>query len=160
MIYEFKPRAECPVPAQVVGEAVERIAATHGGVTPAMLVEHARPKTAPLHPAFEWDDGVAAEEWRRTQARYLLRMLVIREADAGEAQPPEPIRAFVSVTTQEGERRYLSVVTAMSDAEMRFQIVERAWRELLEWRARYLNYQEFADIFRAVDELEGTRKLQ
>lgn len=160
MIYEFKSRTECPVPAQVVGETVERIAAIHGGVTPSMLVEEARPDAAPLHPAFEWDDTLAAEEHRRNQARYLMRMLVIKEVEEGEQQPPASMRAFVSVETPQGDRKYLSVIHAMSIEEMRHQILEKAWREVLSWRDRYQNYEEFANIFRAIDGVTPPRKLQ
>jgi hypothetical protein len=161
MIYEFKANTICPLPAQVVGEVVNRLEGIHGGVTASMLVEEARPEDAPLHPAFEWDDAVAAEEHRRNQARYLMRMLVIKEVEDGpDVQPPAPIRAFVSVTTPQGDRQYMSVVTAMSDAELRNQIIEKAWRELLSWRERYQNYEEFANVFRAIDEVRSPRKLQ
>jgi hypothetical protein len=158
MIYEFKPRTQCEVPAQVVGETVERIVAVHGGITPPMLVEEARPPDAPLHPAFEWDDRVAGEKYRQEQAGYILRMLVVRQVD--DDPLPEPMRAFVSVETPQGDNRYVGLVHAMSDVELRNQIVERAWRELLQWRSRYARYEEFANIFRAIDEVRQPRKLQ
>ena len=59
---QFRYKAGRTVPhiaAQVVGEELARIEAS-GELTPATVVEASRPETAPLHPAFEWDDPTAA----------------------------------------------------------------------------------------------------
>lgn len=44
----------------------------HGGLTPSLVVEDARDPESPLHSHFEWEDSVAAERYRHTQARRLL----------------------------------------------------------------------------------------
>lgn len=45
----------------------------HGKITPKMVVDAARDDDSALHNYFEWDDGVAAENYRMMQARTLLR---------------------------------------------------------------------------------------
>ena len=50
-----------------IAQELERIArsAPDGVLTPSAVVESARDEGSPLHDKFEWDDGVAAEAWRR-----------------------------------------------------------------------------------------------
>lgn len=89
-----------PVPAQFVGQAIERIQETEGieNVPPQRLVDEARPEGSTLHPLFEWDDQVAAEAHRRERARNIIRALGVREVRLEIVQdrtPPAPV--FVPV---------------------------------------------------------------
>ena len=53
---------------------IERIRAMHGGVLHAEdVLEEAKNPASPLHPMFEWDNNVAAHQWRLEQARSLIR---------------------------------------------------------------------------------------
>lgn len=47
--------------------------AKNGEITPEQVVEDARPVDSPLHPYFEWNDSLAAHNWRIEQARRLLQ---------------------------------------------------------------------------------------
>lgn len=60
------------------------------------------------------------------------------------------IRAFVSVERQ-GERTYTSTVHALSDQELRRQVLEKAWADLEAWRERHRELTEFARVFAAID---------
>lgn len=40
---------------------------------PEEIVDAAKHRESPIHDAFEWDDSVAATEYRKEQARELLR---------------------------------------------------------------------------------------
>ena len=46
-------------------------------ITPSSLLERARDKESELHKCFEWDNDVAAERYRITQAGNIIRMLYI-----------------------------------------------------------------------------------
>ena len=48
-----------------------------GRLQPADVVTDARDPTSPLHSHFEWDDGAAAERYRLSQARSLIRSVKI-----------------------------------------------------------------------------------
>ena len=58
---------------QEAGEELERIKQRDGTIVPAAVVDEARPDDAILHPAFEWQDPVAAEQYRLIQARTLIK---------------------------------------------------------------------------------------
>ncbi|MFW6342878.1 MAG: hypothetical protein ACOC00_07650 [Halothiobacillaceae bacterium] len=68
------------VSAQAAGETLDRIAARDGSVTPAAVVDEARPKDSPIHSCFEWRDKVAAEAHRKYQARHLIRSVRVVDA--------------------------------------------------------------------------------
>ncbi len=83
------------VDAQTAGSELDRIRRRDGTIRPAAVVDEARPEDAPLHPAFEWRDPVAAEQWREHQASTLIR--VVRVVPAA---PQEPRVASVRPVTQ------------------------------------------------------------
>lgn len=122
--YELREGFRLPVAGQVVGREVEALKKAGGGmVRPADVVEAARPEAAPLHPCLEWRDEVAAEKFREHQAGYIIRSYYIVEdvADGGE---PERTIANVSVCFEgDDPPTYVSTARAMSDDEMREQVV-------------------------------------
>ena len=137
--------------AQVVGEHLEELATATGGITPERVVDDARNPQSPLHENFEWDNTAAAESWREHTARNLIGSLVVVKVN--ETQVTGTVRAFVSVRDGDNKGVYTPIVTVMSDAEMRKQVLERARQELHQWRNRYADLSEFAKVFSAVDEL-------
>lgn len=149
MVYKWKPQAGIKVDAQAAGEHLEQVRVRNNGqLTPRAVVDDARDAGSPLHPAFEWDNVTAAEAYREDQARYLLRMIVV--TSTAEGAEIKPTRAFVNVE-MEGDTAYTHIVHAMSDAELRQQVLKRALRELTDWRNRYAELQELADLFAQID---------
>ena len=150
MVYEFRlgPK-QFPVEPQIVGEALEALGGHNSGaLTPDAVVEAARPADHPLHPIFEWDDSVAAEAWRRSQASDVLRSVVAIMPERPEMA--KPTRAFVSIRADDGPA-YIPIRRAMSDPEMRDQVLAGAMRELVSWRRRYTELQELAELFAQID---------
>lgn len=149
MVYKWKDRAVLPIEAQVAGEELERIRVSRNGrLTQDDVVAEARAESSPLHPAFEWNDETAAHKYRLEQAGYMIRSIVVT-VDKSETEQV-PIRAFVNVE-REKDRSYTSLAHAMSDAELRAQVVAKAWAELEAWRKRYAELNEFAKLFMVVD---------
>lgn len=151
MIYQWKKGAHHSpkVDAQAAGEELERIRTFHNGrLENADVVDAARDEASPIHEAFEWSDEKAAEAYRLDQAGALIRAIdvIIEKPDA----PPAPIRAFVSVKREE-DRSYTSVQHALSDAELRAQVIAAAWAELDAWRKRHAELVEFAGIFAMIE---------
>lgn len=113
--YQFKEGARYSVPADVVGEVLEKIHATEGVVTAKAVVEHARPENAPLHPVFEWDDGKAAEKHRQWQARCLVKAVLVVSSEVNDETGP----AYINVRAVSGSvpRGYqpVDVVVARHD---------------------------------------------
>lgn len=123
-----------------------------GGVRPAAVLRAAKADSSPIHPWFEWDDRTAAGRWREEQARHLIRSVVVRTI------PPETERSAV-VTTRafvvvhagsNGQCSYQSVERAMSDPVSRSQVLDRAYRELESFRARYRGLEELAGVMDAI----------
>jgi hypothetical protein len=125
----------------------------HLEVTPDDVVADAQAKSSPLHNFFEWDDSEAAQRYRVQQARYLLRSIrvVIEKQEA-----VTETRAFVRVTVQEPEqdarRVYTSVQHALSEDDLRIQVIEQALRQLESWRKRWTEYTELGEVFRVIDQ--------
>lgn len=150
MIYQWKKGAQHKVNPQVAGEELERLRTYHNGrLESSIVVEAARDETNPLHPEFEWNDARAAESHRLNQASAMIRHIAVitPKRDGSEA----PIRAFVSVVRDE-DRSYTSTAHAMSEADLRQQVLDQAWRELEAWRQRHAELIELAEIFSAIDQ--------
>lgn len=154
---------------QLVGERIAQIIQTHGGkVEAADILKDAQKKSSPLHDYFEWDDAVAAHEYRLTQAREILRSIKVEITDA-ETQEIGEIRAFMVPDEQSrGEERlagYRPIEDIMANPELRAMKIQEAWSQLEAWKARYEGLSELAEVFRliaagppAVKKKSGRRK--
>jgi hypothetical protein len=149
MIYQWAVGAHCPIEAQIAGEELERIRTWNNGRLDAVnVVEASRDPGAPLHPAFEWNDKKAATAHRISQAMYVIRHVVVNvDKPDGESAP---IRAFVSVQRDE-DRSYTSIGHALSDDDLRAQVLASAWAELEAWRRRHAELIELAKVFAVID---------
>jgi hypothetical protein len=116
--YNFRRGAEVDgLDAQTAGEELARITEHHGALTAAVVVDEARPNDAPLHPAFEWDDQVAAELHRQHQADTLIKAVqIVRSND----EPEDPV--FVKVRSA---RNYQPV----EEVAKRLDLYEEAFRD-------------------------------
>ena len=127
--YQFRQSARVKggVDAQTVGETLAGLENKHGGITPPMLVNESRPEDAPLHPCFTWDDVEAAELYRETEARSIVRSVRVIYPDAKESEP-----AFVHVRPAESdtdEARGPGFYANTREVVRRFSLYESAWRD-------------------------------
>jgi len=149
--YGWRPGARISLDAQAAGKEMERVRKANGGsLSPDVVLDSARSHNSALHAHFEWDDAVAAEQHRLSQAGELIRAITV-DISRSNVEPPKTIRAFISVE-REGERSYTSTVHAMTDADLRAQVLATAWRELLALREKYAGLEQLARIFAAIDE--------
>lgn len=149
-VYQWKPGHRFSVDAQIIGETVASLAAARdGSLAPGDLVEHARSANSPAHKLFEWDDTVAAHNYRVATARVIIGALVVN-VKVSPKKPAQELRAFVNVT-KDDVRGYRPLVDAMDDPELRAQVVQRALDELLQWKTRYAQYKELASVHAAID---------
>jgi hypothetical protein len=121
--YEWNEGTRLNVDANIAGKELERIEKRDSGVIrPEVLVSESRPKKAPLHPCFTWDDAKAAELYRLGEARLIIRSIRVLEVFEGN-QEPQPIRGFVHVSDAEKGGGYQSVARVMSSEELRLQAI-------------------------------------
>ena len=107
--YEFRNGAHIKgVTADQAGDELARIYVEKGELTAPLVVDESRPEEAPLHPAFEWDDAVAAERHREHQARNIIRSVKVITED----KPSEPV--YVHVSSAQSYKPVAEVVKCVS----------------------------------------------
>lgn len=146
MVYKWKPGSHHKVDAQTAGEVCAALE-EEGRLNAETLVEESRPEEAPLHDEFEWDDSIAAEEYRKQQARVLIATVV-------EIISPEvvPTRAFFNIVHKEAN--YESVRVIIQDEDKRKALLDKAIRELRSFQTKYSTLQELCEVFDAINRLE------
>jgi len=140
--------------AQVIGEETELIMKERGHLTPQAVVDSASKNESRLHGFFEWDDAVAADQHRLTQARYLLRSIEVYYV-LDEAEEAKPMKALYNVISAEDERVYVPLSEVVSDDNYRAQVIEKALKEMKSWACKYRQYKELSPVIKAVDALSG-----
>lgn len=130
-----------------------RLAAEHGGeLQPKAVVDAARSEDSPLHKSFDWDDSDAAEKWRLTQARNLIRAVVTYEKVGNKTIET---RVFVSLTPDRKENGdgYRLTSSVMSNDTHRQQLLTDAMGEMQRFKEKYRRLSELAKVFAAMDEV-------
>lgn len=151
-VYQFKPQSRLKGDPQKVGEEIEAMISSHGTIGPRDVVQQARAESSVLHRYFCWDDSVAAEKFRETQAAHLLRSIVAVRSTAIDID--QPVRGFVPITAaietegrqldqDEPPARYVTIASAVRVVDYRMQLMESAVRDLDAYR---IKYQLLADI--------------
>lgn len=136
----------------------------HGRLTPAIIVDESRAEDAPLHNRFEWDDTVAAEQYRFLQAARIIRSVRITRAvsdtdgDDGPAEP-EGVRAFLPVRGCEhddaGAWTYEPTRKALADPTSRCILLNEMRRDWRAFQSKYRALSEYATLIE-----EEARRLQ
>jgi hypothetical protein len=137
--------------AEAAGKELLELELREGALEPKLLVSYAA--THPdsnLHSFFEWDDSVAAKEWRLAQARLLIRSIVfVRKDDPRGAE----VRLFVSIDrSDDAPSKYVNTQRAMEDDEMRLMILRRVEHQLASIRRKHIDLHELAGIWASIDE--------
>jgi hypothetical protein len=155
VVYQWRPGFRPSVPAQAAGERLERLRESAGGhLTPGAVVADARPAEAALHPAFEWDDAVAAERHREEQARSLIRnVYILPQADAGT--PAAHVLCNIHVSLPEVGPCYVTTARAVAEPELREQVERDALKAFQALRERYRHIQGLSGVFAAIDRAEA-----
>lgn len=160
--------------AQKYGEYISILEEEHGGVGVSLIVQDAAKKRSPLHEYFEWDDKVAAGNYRIEQARHLLKNINVvvktngdeQEVRAFHAIKPKVLEAKEQPTNGKAyqppgqEHRFISVQRAMSDKEMATEVVQNALRELVAWKRKYSLYKQLAKVTQAVNKAIEMMKVE
>ena len=147
---------------QEVGEELERLRIEKGGLRPPEIVDAARPKDSPLHPAFTWSDKQAAGKWRLYEARHLTRSVRVIEDEQSE-----PRTMYVHVRSgdqEEAAGTYQDVATVVSEPDMfadalrslmsRMHAAKRAVHELEEAAKATDDHDRLARVALAVRAVE------
>lgn len=132
-------------------KAFEEIRSEAGSLTPRAVVDAAKPKEHPLHPAFEWRDKVAADKYRQGQARTMVASLEV----VYEQGPKEPTRYLTLETRGEkntGDTKYTETHILLQDRDSRNDLLLNALRELQAFRKKYALLSELAGLIPVLDQ--------
>ena len=143
--------------AKSVGAHLELLRAqAKGELTPEDVLADAQNPNSPLHSFFEWSDTEAARQYRLQQARGLIRAVVA--IYVSDDKPAVRTKAYVHIN-EPGAQHYREASHAMSQTKTREMVLRRAWAEFQQWRKRYRDLVEFADLFDVADEV-GLKLLE
>lgn len=116
-------------------------------VTPEEVLEQARnDENSELHKCFEWNDSIAAEKYRLTQARQIIQLLVIKPEKKEEPQ----VRVF-QITTE--TNNYQPTKLFLEQPDEYKALLQRAKNELAALKTRYKTLSELEKVFEAIDEI-------
>lgn len=140
------------IDAQKAYRALEALRQKNGGeLTDDIIVDTARRKTHVLHRWFEWDDTEAAKEYRRLQARNLIRSFQVVYQDA----PDTPVKAYaVHRRERPGSPQrtaYRTMDEVLSDPESRDRLIAEAVRMAMEFRRRFQGIHELSRIIESIE---------
>ena len=151
--YAWRPGSQHKVAAEVVAMEIDRLASENGNRVDAnLLLASAESPTSPIRTEFNWDDSAAAHEFRLNQARNLMNSLrVVIERPSGG-----PITAPLMVTVEKpgsaGQKHdYTTLAWAMSDEDLRTEVLRNALRELAAFKRKYATLSELAQVFVVID---------
>lgn len=122
-----------------------------GDLTPENVVDVAADPAHPLHSRFEWDDTVAGERWRISQAGELIRRVKIVYTDEPEREPRKA-RAFFSSAYAKPDApkgSYSPTTEIMENPVHRRMLLAQCKRELDDFTRKYGHLVEFADLLAA-----------
>lgn len=122
----------------LLGKELEEIEQEKGSISANEVLERARNENSALHEYFEWDNTVAAEQHRLSQARYLIRMVVVKIERSDQEQITT--RAFVELRGEEGPYKSISVVA--KDENYRKQLLIQARDDIKALRKKYAILKE------------------
>ena len=147
MVYRWKLPGVIPVDAQTAGEELSRIYKERGSLNAADIVDESRNIEAPLHPCFEWNDAMAADKYRQSQAANIVRSIVTVEESASG---PQEVRAFVRV-----QESYRPISVVVNSEEQMEELLKTALMELSAFRKKYAALAKLAPVFESIEKVSA-----
>lgn len=154
MVYKWKTGTRyTPSLAQKAGEVCSSLA-SEGALTPSNLVDVSRPEEAPLHKLFEWNDLVAAEEYRKSQARHMIRSIeVVNEKNPDDRKP-----VFYHIQIEKEEPKYETLSAIVQDVDKLTALLRDARRDMETFTSKYRSLEALSDVneamYKALEETE------
>lgn len=151
--YAFKSASRIKADADKTAQLFKKLESGKG-LTAKNVVNASRPKKAVLHNEFEWNDSIAAENYREGQARHIMNSLIIVHSETKES-----VRHCFPITIvkdDEEVREYHTMEVIANNDEYKQQIIDRAKSELEAFRHKYNmleNIDEFAELFGLIEEM-------
>ena len=132
------------VTAEDAAAELERIREKHGIIRPEIVVDESRDEDAVLHKCFQWDDKLAAESFRKEQARKLIDAIQVVIVNNNVNYS---VRAFVNVRASDDDRRsYRPLTEAIHNEEMYKDLLSQAKEEMSAFVTKYSQIEELNPV--------------
>lgn len=115
-------------------------------ITPANIVDYARSEDTELHKCFQWDDSIAAENWRKQQARIIVSSLVVtvEKTTAGSQK-------YRLIQHDDSTKEYKPVVFTVRNMDEYGRLLAQAKRELRSFKERYKSITELSEVIEQIE---------
>lgn len=144
--------------AQATGEYLEQTLGPDAGCSAELFVELAKPKRSPIHHLIQWDDAIAAQEYRLGQARHVLNHIAVVISN-GKERETRAFQNVVVITDQGAERTYMPAHMVWKTPELSSQVIDQARRYLRIFTERFREYEQLAGaigyVEKALQEMEA-----
>ena len=140
----FKFKADAHKCADEIMEICEELESA----TPQQILEKARDSNTELHKCFTWDDTEAAEKWRISEARAVVRNLKIIEQKTDKQPEPTTIRDFYKTDNESG---YKPTKLILKKPDEYKALVERCRSELLAIKQKFNSISEYEEIWEMIN---------
>jgi hypothetical protein len=121
-----------------VGKELEKLG---DELTPKNIVNLARNENSVLHEMFEWDDTVAAEQYRKQQANLIIQNLKITVI--ADDNTERKVKAFVTVKRN---TVFEPIEKVVKDVDKYSLLLDKAYKELNGIKIKYRELQEIQDL--------------
>lgn len=160
--FSWKAGVQFPVEAEVAADTIRDLQKTLGkdSITAKELLDASRDDEAPLHSCFEWDDNIAAEQYRVYQARHIINGIEIEYVKDNTPTELARSRYFINVVkvAPKVQGQFATIDTVFSNADYRKQVLNNALTELRSFQRKYNVYNELASVFKSIDDFADTLK--
>lgn len=109
-----------------------------GKLTAESVLAEAQDVSSPIHSLFEWDDTIAAHEYRLEQARRVVRMTITTVEG-------ETVRAFVHLRSVDS---YAPIEDALATTDWRQEILDKFRRDAEAFAAKWSTHRLLGDAYR------------
>jgi hypothetical protein len=115
-------------------------------ITPENIVAFARDENTELHKCFQWDDEIAAESWRKQQARMVVASLTVTvETKEYGAQ------SYRLIEHDNTDKAYKPVVFTVRNEDEYARLLSQAKAELASFKKRYKAIRELSEVIEEID---------
>lgn len=139
------------IDAQKAFDALEVIRHQNNGLTDDAVVAAAKPQEHTLHKWFEWDDSVAAVEYRRDQAKNLLRSIEVTYEERPEIKTRVYEVEHKSRRCDEERTVYTTTEEILQNPEARDRLIAEAIRQAMAFRRRFKAIHELDAVMNEID---------
>jgi hypothetical protein len=134
-------------------KALESIRKRDNGLTDDGIIASAKATNHVLHDWFEWDDSVAANEHRRSQARALIRSLEVIYEETPSVRTRVYEVEHKSRPQDEDRTVYTTVEEVLSNPQSRDRLIAEAIKSAMQFRNRFKMLHELEGLIKEIDKV-------